>query len=66
MNPKVIVSYIFNYICITFFFSVMWHNVTDFANIFKSFMGSGYLSNPFAYHQAGVGVSSNVVLVFVL
>ncbi|XP_072026457.1 uncharacterized protein [Amphiura filiformis] len=44
--------------------SVMWHNVTDFANIFKSFMGSGYLSNPFAYHQAGIGLGF-IAMVFI-
>jgi len=35
----------------------MWQQFTDFANVLKAFIGTSYLSLPFAFYQSGLVVS---------
>ncbi|XP_074639282.1 uncharacterized protein LOC141897569 isoform X1 [Acropora palmata] len=34
--------------------SPVWHQFTDFANVLKAFIGTAYLSLPFAFYQSGL------------
>lgn len=34
-----------------------WQQFTDFANVLKAFIGTSYLSLPFAFYQSGLVVS---------
>ena len=38
----------------------------DFSNILKAFVGSNYLSMPFAYSQAGIALGSVLLVIIAL
>ncbi|XP_028406584.1 amino acid transporter AVT3B-like [Dendronephthya gigantea] len=45
----------------------IWNKISDFANVFKSFIGSNYLSVPFAFKQSGLilGIIGLVVIAYI-
>ena len=40
----------------------MFRQVTDFANVFKAFIGTNWIGLPFAFKQSGIVVRINLCL----
>lgn len=43
---------------VLYFRPSLWQQFTDFANVLKAFIGTSYLSLPFAFYQSGIVVSN--------